>query len=117
MAQEFDIAVQQTDDQLWLALGRIIATESQGFGHESRERLVTLARLWFEERRSAMQAALCSQPAFDRLSGLANGDPIIAASAIADLIESICGRVPVSVVSVLVLRTGLATFCTDFHER
>lgn len=99
---------------LYEVLGRELLGDGRGASPSVRGRHRDFGRAWFEKWLSSNRLALCTDPrvvALTSESAPANDAEILA--VLIDFVAGLAGSVPVTSVSLLVLRRGLLKVCSN----
>lgn len=101
--------MEQDTEELYAEIGRSVSND---MFRKSRQVYVARGLKWYAENKRRLQDAVCSHPEIAKYAkdGEKNDEANLIA-AIADVIASTLGVVPVAVVAVLIVREGLDRFC------
>jgi hypothetical protein len=103
-----DDVAKMTEQELFAELGLQI-TPSAGFGGDDLVFLAGKGRAWFREHANQLRERICGKVK-------ATGDLLVDASAVAAALSDVLHETSVVlVISILVVRQGLAAFCRG-HE-
>jgi hypothetical protein len=95
-------------EELYARVGEVLIPGA-GALPDRVQRASRAGRVWMDARSAELRSLVC--PKLDVLLDGVYNDDLTLASAIADLIAGATGQVPAFTVSILMVRTGLRTFC------
>jgi hypothetical protein len=95
------------DDALLVQLADDVAA---GVGPLDPERKRGIARAWLDAQEDRLRDVVCNDPRV-RQARAGQGDDLLTAAAIADLMSPLIGVPPAATVAVLLVRRGLDRLC------
>ncbi len=108
----------RTDDELFEELGAKLLGDGLGIGSDNPEKFRTFGKNWFDGKRKEFQRQICNDTRVQSLIRSSNGDRLVEAVTLADLLSSIAGdTVHPALLAVLVTRVGLGVFCANVPSK
>jgi hypothetical protein len=112
----FGALLELSEDELFERLGAELLGEGLGFGPEDAARYRRVARRWFDERLDQFRSTVCSAGPVQSLITAPTGDRLVEATTVLDIVTGFEGDTTHAILlSVLITRFGLATFCATHH--
>jgi hypothetical protein len=99
-------------DLLLEELGRNLVGPGFGFGPGDIDRFRRIAIEWLAGHAEQLRQKVCINTAVQAITNDELGDKISDAAVVADAISSMLGRPSASIVAVILVRRGLAAFCS-----
>jgi hypothetical protein len=100
------------DDMLLEELGRSLIGPGFGFGPGDMDRFRRIALEWLVGHAEQLRQQVCKNTVLQVISDDELGGKVSDAAVVADAISSMLGRPSASIVAVILVRRGLAAFCS-----
>ena len=100
------------DDMLLEELGRSLIGPGFGFGPGDMDRFRRIALEWLAGHAEQLRKRVCNNTVVQAISNDELGGKVSDAAVVADAISSMLGRPSASIVAVILVRRGLAAFCS-----
>ncbi|MGB7979862.1 MAG: hypothetical protein WCF36_03590 [Candidatus Nanopelagicales bacterium] len=99
------------EEELLAELGASQIGETLGVRPSDFGRYLRLGRVWMDTHTDELRRALCSHPKVASARTAAARDEAAEVATVADILLSMYGQVPATIVAVLVLRRGFDKLC------
>ncbi|WP_432836758.1 hypothetical protein [Dactylosporangium sp. CA-092794] len=103
-----------SDDDLYLELGNVILGLGPGASPKDPEANRRFGLQWFNSRREQFQQTVCSNERVIAIRRSSDSEQLIAVATIADALMAIVGLPASTVVSILIIRLGLDSYCDRY---
>lgn len=100
------------NDMLLEELGRNLIGRGFGFGPGDMDRFRRIALEWLSGHAEELRQQVCNNTAVKAITDDKLGGQVSDAAVVADAISSMLGRPSASIVAVILVRRGLAAFCS-----
>jgi hypothetical protein len=113
--KEVNSLLQLENEDLYFIIGEDLIGITTGLLKPPREELIKRAKEWFEKNRRPIQDKICRSKTLQYYLFENNKyDKLITISSLFDLILSMKLNISPIVVSILVFREGIKSFCSDY---
>jgi hypothetical protein len=102
------------DDELYEELSNAVLGSGLGVGPADRDGRQRFGRQWFTGRLDEFRRLVCTKELVRDFRGLSHDDQVLAAATVADALVHAIGQPAAVLVSILVVRLGLDTFCQEY---
>ncbi|QGN49816.1 hypothetical protein GKC29_25315 [Micromonospora sp. WMMC415] len=106
--------LEDDEEELLEALGDVLISEGIGFGSEDPDRRRRFAARWLADRQQDLKEHVCPHQMTQTLLADRPGALLMEVATVADVLAAAYGRPTASVVALILVRRGLATFCDGY---
>jgi hypothetical protein len=101
----------RSEEELLAELGASQLGETLGVRPSDFGRYLRLGRVWMDQHVEELRNTLCSHPNVVRLRALASTDEAAEVATVVDVLLSVYGQIPATIIAVLVVRRGFVALC------
>lgn len=109
--QSAEVLLALDEEQLLAQLGALQLGETLGVRPSDFGRYIRVGRLWLDSNLDDLRLTICEDSKIKALRARLDSDAATEVATIADILLSMLGRVPATIVAVIVVKRGLHRFC------